>query len=266
MAPSAVIETKKALDCWSNATPSGLPAGSGCSVNSRSVACAFPPPLPLPGSAEATVTPHATATAAESASINQRWNIPRPPEVGLLPVGHAAGQTSRPYLSRCYPPCRRPRLCGGASVERDDDLAGGAALLDVGQRLEGLVEREGPGDDRAEVAGVVEHAQLTQLGSVGLHEQERVAHASLPGLLADLSAQQPHQDADELRRAELVGEPGVRRTSHADRLSAGLEDRQRLLEVLATERVQHEVVAGEGFGEVLLPVVHDDVGTEPAQQ
>src|SRR4051794_21158243 len=110
------------------------------------------------------------------------------------------GQTSRPYLSRCYPPCRRPRFCGGASVERDDDLAGGAALLDVGQRLEGLVEREGPVDDRAEVAGVVERAQLTQLGAVGLHEQEQVAHASLPGLLADLSAQQPHQDADELRR------------------------------------------------------------------
>jgi hypothetical protein len=35
------------------------------------------------------------------------------------------------------------------SVERDDDLAVGAALLDVCQRLEGLVEREGLVDDRA---------------------------------------------------------------------------------------------------------------------
>jgi hypothetical protein len=62
------------------------------------------------------------------------------------------------------------------SVERDDDLAVGAALLDVGQRLEGLVKWEGRVDDRAEVAGVVEGGQLTQLGAVGLHEQERVAH------------------------------------------------------------------------------------------
>ena len=62
------------------------------------------------------------------------------------------------------------------SVERDDDLAVGAALLDVGQRLEGLVKWEGLVDDRAEVAGVVEGGQFAQLGAVGLHEQERVAH------------------------------------------------------------------------------------------
>src|SRR4051794_12034704 len=42
------------------------------------------------------------------------------------------------------------------SVERDDDLAIGAALLDVRQRLEGLVERERLVDERAEVARVVE--------------------------------------------------------------------------------------------------------------
>jgi len=37
------------------------------------------------------------------------------------------------------------------SVERDDDLAVGAAL-DASQRLEGLVEREGLADERAKVA------------------------------------------------------------------------------------------------------------------
>ena len=47
-----------------------------------------------------------------------------------------------------------------SSVERDDDLAVGAALLDVGQRFGGLVERERLVDDRAEVAGVVEGGQF----------------------------------------------------------------------------------------------------------
>jgi hypothetical protein len=51
------------------------------------------------------------------------------------------------------------------SVERDDDLAVGAALLDVGKCLKGLVERERLVDERAEVAGVVEGGQLAQLGA-----------------------------------------------------------------------------------------------------
>jgi hypothetical protein len=46
------------------------------------------------------------------------------------------------------------------SVERDDDLAVGEALLDVRQRLGGLVERERLVDDRAEVAGVVQGGQF----------------------------------------------------------------------------------------------------------
>ena len=51
------------------------------------------------------------------------------------------------------------------SVERDDDLAVGAALLGVGQRFEGSVKRERLVDERAEVAGVVEGGQLAQLGA-----------------------------------------------------------------------------------------------------
>lgn len=70
-------------------------------------------------------------------------------------------------LPRLDPRCGRwPALL----VERDEDLAVGAALLDVRQRLEGLVERERLVDDGAEVAGVVEGGQLAQLPPVGLHE------------------------------------------------------------------------------------------------
>ena len=58
------------------------------------------------------------------------------------------------------------------SVERDDDLAVGAALLDVRQCLEGLVKWERLVDDRAESAGVVKVGEFAQLGAVGLHEQE----------------------------------------------------------------------------------------------
>jgi hypothetical protein len=54
------------------------------------------------------------------------------------------------------------------SVERDDDLAVGAALLDVRQRLEGLVKGERRVDDRAEVAGVVQGRQFPQLAAGGL--------------------------------------------------------------------------------------------------
>src|SRR5438552_13973010 len=82
----------------------------------------------------------------------------------------------RPFASAIGPIAGVGRQAA-LSVERDDDLAVGATLLDVRQRLEGLVERERLVDERAEVAGVVEGAQLAQLPAVGLHEQKRVADA-----------------------------------------------------------------------------------------
>jgi hypothetical protein len=82
----------------------------------------------------------------------------------------------RPFASAIGPIAGVGRQAA-LSVERDDDLAVGAALLDVRQSLEGLVERERLVDERAEVAGVVEGGQLAQLGAVGLHEQKRVGHA-----------------------------------------------------------------------------------------
>lgn len=44
------------------------------------------------------------------------------------------------------------------SLERDDELAVGAGMLDVRQRLKGPVERECLVDERVQVAGVVEGA------------------------------------------------------------------------------------------------------------
>src|SRR5947207_2903546 len=143
------------------------------------------------------------------------------------------GAAADARAARSTAPSRRDRRRSRLSVERDDDLAGGPALLDIRQRLEGLLKWERLVDVRAEVAGVVEGGQLAQLGAVGLHEQKRVAHAELPRPPADLAAQQPHHDADELRRPELLREPGVRRAGDADRLSARLEDREGPLEVLA---------------------------------
>ena len=46
----------------------------------------------------------------------------------------------------------------------------------------------------------------------------------------------------------------------------GLRTVSDLSRVFAAERVQHDVVAGEDLGEVLLRVVHDDVGAEAAHQ
>jgi hypothetical protein len=77
----------------------------------------------------------------------------------------------RPFASAIGPIAGVGRQAA-LSVERDDDLAVCAALLDVRQGVEGLVEGERLVDDRAQVTGVVEGGQLAQLGAVGLHEQK----------------------------------------------------------------------------------------------
>jgi hypothetical protein len=87
------------------------------------------------------------------------------------------GAAADAQAARHAAPRRRDRRRSRWSIERDHDLAVGVALLDVRQRLEGLVERERVVDDWAKVAGVVEGSELAQLGAVGLHEQKRVAHA-----------------------------------------------------------------------------------------
>ena len=64
--------------------------------------------------------------------------------------------------------------------------------------------------------------------------------------------------------AELPGEGWVGWADDADGQPAGLEHGQGLLQVGAAEGVEDDVVAAEHVGEVLLGVVDDVVGAEPA--
>ena len=99
--------------------------------------------------------------------------------------------------------------------------------------------------------------------SVGLHEEERIAHAELPRLLAHLTTQCRHHRAQH-RLAELTGEGGVRRPDHADRETAGLEDGQRLLQVGAAQGVKDDVKAAEHVREISLGEVDYLVGAQVA--
>ena len=115
---------------------------------------------------------------AGAPSLSHSWEERR-----LLAGGRRSRWASKTGVCDCRPfasaigPIAAVGRQAALSVERADDLAVGAALLDVRQRLEGPVERERLVDERAEVAGVVEGGQLAQLPAVGLHEQKRVAHA-----------------------------------------------------------------------------------------
>ena len=66
--------------------------------------------------------------------------------------------------------------------------------------------------------------------------------------------------------AELAGERRVGRSGDPDRLAAGAQHAERLLEVLPAEAVQHQVVPVEELFEVLAAVVDDDVGAELAHE
>src|ERR1700722_1251191 len=116
------------------------------------------------------------------------------------------------------------------------------------------------------MARVVESGELAELRTTGPHEEERVAHTELPGGRADLAAQKRQYELEGLGGAELFGESGVGWAGNADRQASGLEHGERFHEVLAAERVQHEVVAGEDLGEVLFGVVDDNVGSEVADE
>src|SRR3954470_23791031 len=91
---------------------------------------------------------------------------------------------------------------------RDHDLAVGLAVLDVGHRLESLLERERAVEDWTQHAVVVERRQPLELRPTGLHEEERVADPEPLGLPADLAADQGHHGSQE-RLPDLSGESGV---------------------------------------------------------
>jgi hypothetical protein len=69
----------------SNATPSGLAAGSGASVKTFSVTLPPLPCMPEPPAAAATVATVADSVRASSAaSVCLRTSINRPPEIGFF--------------------------------------------------------------------------------------------------------------------------------------------------------------------------------------
>src|SRR3954454_21298763 len=105
---------------------------------------------------------------------------------------------------------------------RDHDLAVGLALLDVGHRLESLLERERAVEDWTQHAVVVERRQPLELRPTGLHEEERVGDPEPLGLPADLAADQGHHGSQE-RLPDLSGESGVGRPGDADRDSTTLQ-------------------------------------------
>src|SRR5215208_8140928 len=147
-----------------------------------------------------------------------------------------------------------------ASVERDDDLPClDLAALDECERLEGLVERECCVEDRAQMARVVEGGELAELGTIGPHEEERVTHTELLRGPADLAAQERQHELERLWRVQLFCESGIGWAGDPDCQAAGFEDGERFHQVLAAERVQHEVIARENLGEILFRVVDDDV-------
>src|SRR5512133_4037945 len=102
------------------------------------------------------VEPHRAAWIVEA-----HHREARPSALGVLRLAagrsrlRRMGAAADARAARSSAPSRRDRRRSRLSIERDDDLAVGVALLDARQRLEGLVERERAVDDRAKVAGVV---------------------------------------------------------------------------------------------------------------
>src|SRR3954453_17278115 len=144
MAPSPAMPTKKAFVRLSNATPSGLPAGAECSVNTRSFALFSSWPF----RAEATVAPTASASTARTAiSVRFMWV-----------------RTSR---SNCVSRLRhvwRPKVTlGGCELRRGLSRPAGAAGAETVREGEG--ERRGGGaPDRIEPDVVARGEDLEQHG------------------------------------------------------------------------------------------------------
>jgi hypothetical protein len=67
------------------------------------------------------------------------------------------------------------------SKHRQDDLAFGAAGLQVGDRRLGLAEREDAVDDDFKLLGLDERGQIGQVGAARVHEQIAIADAMARG-------------------------------------------------------------------------------------
>src|ERR1700756_797356 len=88
--------------------------------------------------------------------------------------------------------CRKPRWEDYGLLHLDDDLALGAAGLDIGHRLVGLVEREDAIDHGAYRAFLQQARDLAELAAVGMHEEERVVDSAALGPATDSGTQQAH--------------------------------------------------------------------------
>lgn len=105
--------------------------------------------------------------------------------------------------------------------------------LDVGQRVGRLVKREGEVDHGAQRPGFDQRRDLSELGAVGAHEQERVADAEALGGPSGPEAEQRHDGQQRDALAQLGGEGRVRWSGDADRKSTGFEHGQRTRKGLA---------------------------------
>ena len=93
-----------------------------------------------------------------------------------------------------------------ASVEATTTLPDLTAALDVGERLEGLVERECSVEDRAQTARVVEGGELAELGAIGPHEEERVTHTRFLAALRTLRLRNDSTNSESFG-AQLLANP-----------------------------------------------------------
>src|SRR2546429_1420084 len=125
----------------------------------------------------------------------------------------------------------------------DDDLAFCAPRLEVSPSLFGGFEREDPIDDRPDDARFNERCDLAQLLAVRSHENKRIAHAVVPGLLPDAEAQKAHALLQEPVRPVLLSERCIGRTGDGNEPSTGLQHLEGLFERVLAQTVQDDVVA-----------------------
>src|SRR6267142_487820 len=154
----------------------------------------------------------------------------------------------------------------GTSNHLDDDLAFCTPRFEVSPSLFDGFEREDPIDDRPDDARFNEGRDLAQLLAVRSHENKRVAHAVVLGLLTDAEAQQAHDLLQEPVRPVLPSERYIRRTGDGNELSTGLQHLEGLFERVLAQSVQDDVIAAQDLLEILLRVVDDDIRAETFDQ
>src|ERR1700739_4582567 len=98
-------------------------------------------------------------------------------------------------IAAVYRLCARPRS-GAADVcdalEADDDLSLGVALLEVGEGVRELLEREHPIGHRFQLTAIHQLGQHLEVVSTGMHEERPIADPAAPGLVAECGVFLPH--------------------------------------------------------------------------